>query len=185
MRRRPIGLLAAVPLAVIALAGCAGHKSGPGVASAGGAGTQTASARPSTSANRQAQLLQYAQCMREHGVDMPDPVDNSGQVVITMPSGAAQNDSRVKAAMQACQQFLPNGGAPPTLSPAQLDQLRQYVQCMRDHGIQMADPDPNTGGIQIGNGSTGSGGKTAILNDPKYKEAQDACQSKLPQGGGK
>jgi hypothetical protein len=84
--------------------------------------------------------------------------------------------------MQACEQYLPNGGAPPSLSPQAIDQLRKYAQCMREHGTQMSDPDPNTGGIRVGGGS---GDKTQVLNDPNFKQAQQACQSSAPKGNGK
>jgi hypothetical protein len=56
---------------------------------------------------------------------------------------------------------------------------------MRGQGVTISDPDPVTGGIQIGDGSTGRGGKLGTLNDPKFKEAQNACQSALPKGGAK
>lgn len=174
MRRR-IWLMVAPPVLALALAGCGGHNNGSGVATAGGAGESGGSSpTPTASLSNQDRALAYAQCMRAHGVDMPDP-DGSG-IHMTMPSGSSRNDPKVQAAMQACQQYLPNGGTPPSMSPQDIERLRRYSQCLRDHGIQVSDPDPNTGRMQFG------GDKTQILNDPKFQAAQEACQS---LGGGK
>jgi hypothetical protein len=192
MRALRIGLTAVLPLAgALLLVACGGHSSGPNVASAGGTGaTHHSSASPTPSMDRQAQLLAYAQCMRQHGIDMPDPDLNSGGIQLSLPQGVGKDDPTLVAAQNACKQYLPNGGAPPSMSPEQIEQMRQYAQCMRDHGIQMADPDPNTGGITIRGGSGASpGDKTQTLNDPAFKAAQEACQDKLPNklngGGGK
>jgi hypothetical protein len=46
---------------------------------------------------------------------------------------------------------------------------------MRDHGIDMADPDPSTGVPQLGEGVDPA--------DPAVKEALSACQGLLPAGG--
>lgn len=172
MRRRMWLMVA--PLA-LALAGCGGHGNGPGVATAGGPGGQ-GGPNPSVTAsmNGQERALAYTQCMRTHGVDMPDPDIGGTGIHLTMPSGA-KNDPHLQAAVRACQQYLPNGGVPQTLSPQAIQQMRNYVQCLRDHGIEISDPDPNTGQLRF----TG-GDKTQILNDPKFQAAQAACASKQP-----
>jgi hypothetical protein len=152
------------------------------VARAGGGGGGKGGPGPSATASMslQDQMLRYTQCMRTHGVDVPDPGADGGGVELTMPSGAKLSDPKVQVAMQACQQYLPSGGAPPSMSPQSIDQLRKYTQCLRDHGIEVSDPDPNTGAIRIGD----AGDKTKILNDPKFTTAQAACQGQLPEGKG-
>jgi hypothetical protein len=58
---------------------------------------------------------------------------------------------------------------------------------MRDHGVDMPDPDPDTGGIQFGqrgSGPSGAPDQTQMLNNPKFQEAEKACRSLLPTGGG-
>ena len=60
--------------------------------------------------------LQFARCMRQHGVDFPDPQFQGGKV--TMHFGgpgqkADPNDSTLQAAQRACQHFMgpvPKGG---------------------------------------------------------------------------
>lgn len=50
-----------------------------------------------------------------------------------------------------------------------------FTQCMRDHGVDMADPDPTTGRPQVGDG--------VDPDSPAYQEAMDACADLLPEGG--
>lgn len=186
MGRHRIWLAAVLPLLALTLAGCGGHGKKPGVATVGGTGKANPSA--SASADAQTSMLNFAKCMREHGVDMPDP-DADGGITIAA-SGAAVNKSQVDAAQEACKQFMPNGGTPPSMSPEDLEQMRKFAQCMRDHGVQMSDPDPNSGGLSI-NGGAGpgpSGGpgvtkgdKGKALDDPNFKAAQEACKDKLPK----
>ena len=88
MWTRTCAMLAALPLAVmLALVGC-GSGCGGEVASAidaaeespadgesGGAGE---SAAPLSQDERDEMMLQYAQCLREHGVDVDDPQPGQG-----------------------------------------------------------------------------------------------------------
>ncbi|MEU4696839.1 hypothetical protein [Nonomuraea dietziae] len=53
---------------------------------------------------RRDQMLKFAQCMREHGVDMPDP-SADGMVKMTMPKGSSE--ATVKAAQEACKELAP------------------------------------------------------------------------------
>ncbi|MEV0129111.1 hypothetical protein AB0H83_11725 [Dactylosporangium sp. NPDC050688] len=147
--------------AVLLLAACS-STTGPSVATAGG-GTATAS--PSqvdkAEANRR-----FAKCMREHGVEVPDPgPDGNLQMSGDIDRGKAA------AAMSACQQLLPNGGTLSNLSPEQLDQARAFAKCMREHGIDMPDPDPASGIADLlGNGAID-------VNSPAFRDAADACKS--------
>jgi hypothetical protein len=61
---------------------------------------------PQLDAAQQEQLRKFAQCMRDNGVDMPDPAPNGGG--FGMGDGAAfdQNDPAFKKAMEACQDKL-------------------------------------------------------------------------------
>jgi hypothetical protein len=156
------------------LIGCGSPNKGPSVASAnGGTGKSTATPHPTASVDRQQQALNFARCMRAHGVDVPDPDPNGGGG-IRINAGKGTR-AKVEAAQQACKQYLPNGGEPPSLSPQEMEQLRKFAKCMRDHGINVADPDPANPGIRINGAGPG---------DPKFKAAQDACQSLMPGGPG-
>ena len=144
-----------------------------------------ASARQST----EQLALKWAQCMRQHGVDVTDP-DSKGGVTI-QASGTASGPgakgspdqgppSEVQAAMNACKQYQPNGGQasrPP--NQQQLDAAIKFAQCMRDHGIPMQDPQVQNGGVAIvGNPDTG-----VDPSSDQFKQAHQACQHYLPDGG--
>jgi hypothetical protein len=169
----------AVPifLAALTMVAACTDVPGGGVATAGG---PTGSGRPSPTAGTddRATMVHFAQCMREHGQDVPDPDPNTGELRIS-PAGG---DTGIAwgAAMKACQQYLPNGGAPQAPSTQELEQLRQFARCMRGHGIEVSDPDPATGKSQI-QGRLANAGRTQIENDPAYAAAQDACKEQLPQ----
>jgi hypothetical protein len=120
----------------------------------------------------------FAKCMRDHGVDVPDPGAGGGVGVgRNTPDPAASldpNSPTVKAAIEACKSLDPNGGeVPPPIDPTQLAQMRDYAKCMRDHGVDMPDPNPNGGPRSP---------QAANPNDPLVKAAGEACKDKVPGG---
>jgi hypothetical protein len=138
------------------------------------------------SANYQ-KSLQFAQCMRTHGVtDFPDPKSNGrGGMLIqssngqTKVNGTAINAPAFQAAMQACRAYLPNGGHPQPLSAARRQQALAWAACMRSHGLtNFPDPTFNGGGIALHGGPGG-----IDPNSPVFKSAQAACGSPLGKGG--
>jgi hypothetical protein len=174
MRPRTVATAFALGATMLALAGaaaCGRSSANTGIASAGGTGS--ASAHPSATVDPQEQGRAFAQCMREHGVDMPDPdTAGGGGVRITVSGDPGGAD----AAMQACRDKLPNGGVAPSMNPQQQEQVRAFAQCMREHGVDMPDPDPNGGPARI----EASAGSAFGPDDPTFKAAQDACHDKLP-----
>jgi hypothetical protein len=155
---------------LLGLAACGGRAKNNGIASASGAkASSSAAPSPTSSANLQEQLLQYAKCMRAHGIDMPDPQVAGGRVTFGMKAG--QNQAKLDAAQRACKQYAPNGGQAPSMSPEMLEQARKYAACMRQHGVNMPDPSSD-GGMRV-NGVN--------PNDPTFKAAEQACRSLMPQ----
>jgi hypothetical protein len=64
------------------------------------------------SAQDQQKAVEYASCMRSHGVpDFPDPTVLSGGFTVNIPPDADPNSPQYRAAQQACQAFnvLPGG----------------------------------------------------------------------------
>jgi hypothetical protein len=49
------------------------------------------------------EMVKYAQCMREQGMDMPDP-QPGGQFKVKVPKGGEQ---KMKTAQEACKEFAP------------------------------------------------------------------------------
>ncbi|MFD1933061.1 MULTISPECIES: hypothetical protein [Nonomuraea] len=167
-------LVAALPLLLAAACGSAPSTTAQ-VASTGDGGT-AAAARPSASASmdRDEARLKFAQCMRENGVDMPDP-DGSGGIRI---QGKKGEQAKTEAAMKACKQYLDAAaGERKAMDPAQRDQLLKFAQCMREHGVKMEDPGADGMIKMLGN----EGGEQAM------KAAQEACKEFAPgmmKGGG-
>ena len=90
--------------------------------------------------------LDFARCMREHGIDMPDPeVDDTGRIRVRIgaggPGGGARPDPRkLEAAQEACGGLMGGGDGDRQLDPAARDAMVAFARCMREHGIDMPDP---------------------------------------------
>jgi hypothetical protein len=170
------GLLLALALAVAACSG--GGDKGDGVASLDGSDRPTATTSPGNGGKDAKQMaLAYARCLRQHGIDMPDPTfDAAGHMAMQMPSGVGPDDPKFKAAEEACKQYAPSG-APDKPDPQAQQQMLAYARCMRQHGINIADPKP-------GEGINVDGDKGVNPEDPKFKAADQACQQYQPKGSG-
>jgi hypothetical protein len=167
------GLVGAVVALTLTVAACGGGGKANGVASLGGSGKPTATTTASGSNDRQ-MAVAFARCMRQHGVNMPDPNPD----IDWSQEGRAP---RWDAAWQACRQLLPPAPTPQNSrpSPQELGQLRAFAVCMRAHGIDLSDPDPTTGNMNMG-GRLGGVLKDQLKDDPGYKAAEAACRDKLP-----
>lgn len=58
-----------------------------------------------------------------------------------------------------------------------IDQMRAYAKCMREHGVDMKDPEADGGGIGIAVPAEGS------AEMEKVNKADEACKQHLPNGG--
>jgi hypothetical protein len=169
------------------MAGCAGDSGGgEDVATAGGTPTGSAAADTEQSGDTAEQMRRFAACMRENGIDMPDPeVDGEGRVLMRGPGGGAEGGppadrEKFEAAQQACKQYLPNGGEPPKMSAEDIEKARQFAKCMRENGVpNFPDPQPE-GGIRI------EGGPDSGI-DPQsqaFKDARAKCEQYMPRRAG-
>ena len=185
----------AVPglLAVLLLSACG---AAPGVATIDGADDATPSPSPSAGSDDPEQAMYaFADCMREEGIDMPDPVirrsDSSsgggGFNSSVDEAGPGEdptfdpNSEEFQAAQEACQHHLEGleamgPGDAPELTPEEEEAFLAFTECMREQGIDM--PDPGMGGaIRI---NPGSGEDPGF--DPRSEEfqaAEEACRSHL------
>jgi hypothetical protein len=124
--------------------------------------------------------LKFARCMREHGVDMPDPKPGpGGRIELGGPGMGPQDKSTMDAAQKACQKFL-ESVRPPELSKEQeqkfKDQALKFAQCMREHGIDMPDPHFEGGGRMTQRMNEG-----IDPNSQLFRSASEAC-SKYMEG---
>jgi hypothetical protein len=189
MTRYPL-ILAAVAGA-LALGACGSGNDGKGgAASAGGQDKAFEGA------------LKFSRCMRQHGVDMPDPKrDSNGGISLTGPPGGTRakvGDPKMKAAQSACQKYMDTGGGK-SMDPAQQARLQDafvaYAGCMRGKGIDMPDPKVGSHGVEMrivkGQGGPGKGLTTGPAPDsPAFKAADKVCHKflagvdKMGKGGG-
>jgi hypothetical protein len=185
----PPALVVALALATSACGGSSGG--GAEVASADGSGGATAeNASTEEKVDPEQAGLDFARCMREHGVDMPDPKSGGDGFIMVGPgpagaSASASGSGEVQAgrapegfqeANEACRHHLEaliQDGGPPMDAEAQ-DKALKFARCMREHGIDMPDPDFSGGGaglrIQIGADGIDPGSQT-------FQDAQKACGS--------
>jgi hypothetical protein len=184
-------LLALVTIALAAA--CTAQAAAPSVASLEDPDASTdpnASASPSAPTDPQDAFLAFAQCMRDHGIDMPDPeVSDEGGGKFSVgfsaggPGGGA-DQAKFKAANEACQPLLENAigeEGRPELTPEQEQAMLDFARCMREHGIDM--PDPGENGMVFNVGGPGQDGS---FDREAFEAAQEACQDLLPGriGGG-
>jgi hypothetical protein len=183
-------LLAATVLALLAVAasGCgASDEADDGVASldTGASASAGATTTGAESDDPQEAALEWARCMREHGIDVPDPqVDAGGRLRIRPGRGGfrpgAGDDAEFREARDAC--GLPFGNARPQLTDEQRQQLQEtmleFARCMRAEGIDMPDPDFSGGGgaFRLGPGRGGFD-----PDDPDFQAAQRTCQPILQE----
>jgi hypothetical protein len=182
MRRRWTALTAA-PLLLVMLAGCGSGGGDEGIATANGGGPAAATATSGPSGSSQDQGLQLAQCLRRQGLDVqdPDPGSGIGSMIGSLFHGQNIDPSRLQQALQACQQFTSGAGGHSSegLSAADRQKMLDYTRCLRQHGIDIGDPDPQTGRPPASDLQ-----KLFDQDDPKLRDAQAACQQFAPQGGG-
>lgn len=124
MRRRHLG--AVLLVALFALAAC------------GGGGEAE---KPASDFDKQ---LAFSRCMRDNGVDIPDPKEGPDGSILIGAAPAGPDDGVFAAAYEKCRAKLPNGGEH-KLTPEERQKQLTFAKCMRDNGI--ADyPDPAADG---------------------------------------
>ena len=123
-----------------------------------------------------AQDLNYASCMRRHGVaDFPDPSTDGVFSLINIDP----NTSQYRSAENACQKVLPKVNPPSPAEQAKfLQKALAFAQCMRSHGEPtFRDPTVTNGGISFSLSGLD-------LSAPQFQRAQQACQRLAPFAGG-
>jgi hypothetical protein len=165
----------------IALAGCGGGSSTPGVAT----GSTTTAVGPSTGRGTQAPgLVAYASCMRSHGVpSFPDPTSGGGIPKDAVVSAfQAVSRSQADAAESACGHLLPAGGslsgkAVQTITAQERQDYLRAAACMRAHGFpDFPDPTFENNSVQTDIPSSIS------QNSSEFRTAAATCTKLIPAG---
>jgi hypothetical protein len=161
MSVRPIAA-ALLVVAALGLAACGGDET------EANAGRQD---RPDDEELRQAQV-KFAECMRKEGVDMPDP-EAGGKQTFKVGGDSGISPEEFEAASKACEKYRKD--IRPQLSEEEQAEFKQkaldYARCMRDHGIDMPDPQFSEGG----GGQFRIGGPGFDPEDSEFKAAEEAC----------
>lgn len=123
-------------------------------------------------------VLAFAQCMRDHGVDMPDPqMDGEGGVAIAI-EGKPGDEAKMEAAQAACEPLMENARGDMDIDPEQRAEMQaemlEFAECMREHGIDMDDPVFSDDGrvTQRGPGPDAEGSE---FDDDEFNAAADEC----------
>lgn len=179
-------LLGIALLAVVA-AGCSGDDADDGVASIedlSGSTTSTVEAPGGEDelALDEDKVLTFAACMRDGGIDFPDPVvDSDGNVgfdLMAMRDLGEVDEAELQAAFEPCVEYLEgvNFGFERVFETEFQDEVVVFAGCMRENGIDM--PDPDFSGIL--EGSPLFPGWEPELDDPDFEAAFEACEDLLP-----
>ncbi|MDW3214754.1 MAG: hypothetical protein R8G01_12190 [Ilumatobacteraceae bacterium] len=125
--------------------------------------------------------LAFAECMRDEGVDWPDPSTSAdGSVDLlggqTLAQVAGSSPEATQAAADVCTpliegaSFLPGGGSG-TFDAETQDAFVEFAECLRDEGLEVSDPDFSSGGNPL----VGLFGPGFDPNDLDNAAAIDAC----------
>lgn len=181
---RTVALLCAPIVSALLLAACGGSDvaAEEGVASLNDDGdtASEAEATESASSNEEEAILEYVECLRGEGIDVPDPqVDADGNLTMRFggPGGGDEREPSDPEEMEAAREVC---GDPPRLGGGDVDPERQaefqdaalrFAQCMRDRGYDVPDPDfQGEGGVMF------RGGAGLDADDPEQQAAAEECQ---------
>jgi hypothetical protein len=135
--------------------------------------------------------LKFAKCMRDEGIDMPDPQKQAGGGIVQKMGGPGQpvNQAKVEAGQKKCEHFMDDGGGDvkggdPKEEAEHRDALLAYAKCMRSHGVPMKDPKFSGNKVQMSVGEPGDSGR-ANPESATFKNADKACQANLAKVGEK
>jgi hypothetical protein len=165
------------------------------VLSACGSSANTSSAASGTpvsnSTSAYQNRLKFAECMRAHGVNVPDPSANGGPAGGVAGGGggggggggafrALRSSPNFAAASTACAKYRSKAFGFANITPAQRAQFQQeavkFAECMRAHSVNIPDPSSN--------GAGGFGIFRTIppseRQSPVFEAAIKACASVLP-----
>lgn len=192
---------AAVTAAVVlaACGGGGGDKSAEVASLSGGATTTAAgSGEEASEEDFQEAMLDYAACMREHGVDMDDPqFDSDGRVTMRVGDddegdGAAggsgpREDPDFAEAEEECRDIIESVRSefqPDEEQQAEMQEsLLAFAECMRAEGIDFPDPQFDSDGRPVFDAEE----DRRMQFDPEdsgFQAAQEKCQEELGEGAG-
>jgi len=143
-------------------------------------------------------MLKFADCMRDQGIDMPDP--EMGENGVQMKAGTeggpdSGNEEKFEAAQKECEHFMDDARKNmPKPSPAERaemqDKMVAMAECMRGRGYDMPDPEvAEDGGVKMkmsrGGPQDNPGGDDQLEKDQEECNAEAGLDDGEGPGGGK
>ncbi|WP_327262998.1 hypothetical protein OG444_17090 [Streptomyces sp. NBC_01232] len=111
--------------------------------------------------------VKMRQCLREHGIDVPDP--EPGQDPRGMTLGGDADPQKMQEAMKSCGMSTGSGaGREPTQE--EKDKELEWIRCMRENGVALKDPEYHEGGMK-------SATEIPKGQEKAFEEAQKKCDT--------
>ncbi|MFB7212404.1 hypothetical protein [Streptomyces sp. NPDC056255] len=156
-------MAAAVVLSATACSGDGGSEGGSGSGSA----TKSGGSASGTKKTDEDQALEHRKCLREQGLDVPEPKPGEDGRGMTIKGGGKSKETMEKA-FKACQDKAAGGGIK-EITQAQKDKMLAFARCMRKNGIDMPDPKFDGGMAQAPS--------IQQKDMKKFEKANAACES--------
>jgi hypothetical protein len=154
---------AMVAAALLAVGACGGSSGDDGVAAA------DAAAPDRGSQDADAQALAFAQCMRDNGVDMPDPgPGQQGFYEAFHELEANYDQATLQEALTACEDLMPTFAAE---QHGDDEDMLALVECLRDQGLDVPD-------------NLFENGMPPNVHQDELMAAMEECRGVLAGGGG-
>lgn len=204
-------LAALIGVATLAACGSAPDSSGDNVASLGtttttDTGEESPDSSTPDSVDPEDAFNAYAQCMRDEGVDLPDPQvvsadaaggGNGGRIIVNSEAAAESPapggtvidfaGEEFQAAEKICRPILDDAFGDIEIDPEvlaeQREQMLNFAECMREQGIDYPDPIfSDDGGVTIGVGSADDRDLPFDPESDEWQAASEACGDFLAGG---
>ena len=194
-RRTPLlAVAAATAILALALSACSSSSGGNDLLPSSGEGADTnagAEATPTEDDNLSMEdaMIEMARCMREHGIDMDDPVPGEPIRI----GGPGIDRETLEAASEACRPIMEaarppdrDGEVPRRLDDDFKEKLLAVSQCMRDKGYNdFPDPVFEEGGavrLGVGPGAIGENVDMELMQSDMM-ECHQSVGLDVPGGG--
>jgi hypothetical protein len=120
--------------------------------------------------------VQFAQCMRDHSYQMPDPTfdDEGFPVWGDMPGAVPEKGEQFEETRRQCMEPLRaayQAAGVPNNKEVNTEELLGFARCMREHGIDIPDPTVEEP-LEI---------PKSAFTSPAWEPAKQACESLLPE----
>ncbi|MFE6913872.1 hypothetical protein [Streptomyces rubiginosohelvolus] len=133
-----------------------------------GGGTKGGGSASDSKKTKEDQALEHRKCLREQGLDIPEPKPGENGMGVTI-DGGSMGKEKMEKAFKACEDKAVGGG-PKELTQAEKDKLVAYARCMRQNGFDMPDPKFDGGAMQAAPALKPKDMK-------KFEKANKACES--------